>query len=114
LQHPELPPAERFDLIIATNILLYYDTFEQCLALLNVEKMLRPGGFLLSNNALLELPFSRVHAVDYLTVVYSDRQDDGDHIIWYQRSSDSGAQIRPKRWSVFSGHAMLATNGSHP
>src|SRR5258707_7255044 len=31
--HPELPPAERFDLIIATNILLYYDTFEQSLAL---------------------------------------------------------------------------------
>src|SRR5205823_12488776 len=31
LQHPELLPAERFDLIIATNILLYYDTFEQSL-----------------------------------------------------------------------------------
>jgi len=85
LQHPDLPPAERFDLIIATNILIYYDTFEQSLAMLNVERMLRPGGFLLSNNALLELPFSRVHAVDYSTVVYSDRTDDGDHIIWYQR-----------------------------
>jgi hypothetical protein len=88
LQRPELPDTKRFDLIIATNILVYYDVFEQSLALLNVERMLRPGGFLLSNNALVELPFSRVHSVDYLTVVYSDRPDDGDHIIWYQRSPD--------------------------
>jgi hypothetical protein len=48
--------------------------------------MLRDGGFLLSNNALLELPVSKMKSVDYLTVVYSDRPDDGDHIVWYQRS----------------------------
>ncbi len=88
LQHLELPPAERFDLIIATNILVYYDNFEQSLALANVERMLRPGGIMLSNNALLELPFSRVRSVDYTTVVYSDRADDGDHIVWYQRIPD--------------------------
>ena len=88
LQHPELPPAERFDLLIATNILVYYDNFEQSLALANVERMLRPGGIMLSNNALLELPFSRVRSVDYLTVVYSDRPDDGDHVVWYQRRPD--------------------------
>ena len=88
LAAPNLAPAERFDLIIATNILVYYDNFEQSLALANVERMLRPGGFLLSNNALLELPFSRIHSLDYLTVVYSDRPDDGDHIVWYQRAAD--------------------------
>jgi hypothetical protein len=88
LQRPELGSAERFDLIIATNIFVYYDNFEQSLALLNVERMLRRGGFLLSNNALLELPFSRVRSLDYLTVIYSERPDDGDHIIWYQRSPD--------------------------
>ena len=88
LQRPVLASAERFDLIIATNILVYYDNFEQSLALLNVERMLRPGGFLLSNNALLELPFMRVRSLDYLTVVYSDRPDDGDHIIWYQRQPE--------------------------
>ncbi|MBA2704081.1 MAG: class I SAM-dependent methyltransferase [Blastocatellia bacterium] len=88
LQHMDLPTAERFDLIIATNIFIYYDTFEQSLALANVEHMLRPGGIMLSNNALLELPFSRVRSVDYLTVVYSDRPDDGDHIVWYQRLPD--------------------------
>jgi hypothetical protein len=48
--------------------------------------MLRDGGFLLSNNALLELPVSKMKSVSYLTVVYSDRLDDGDHIVWYQRA----------------------------
>lgn len=88
LQRLNLPSSERFDLIIATNILVYYDTFEQSLALANIERMLRPGGFLLSNNALIELPFSRMRSVDYSTVVYSDRPNDGDHIVWYQRSAD--------------------------
>src|ERR1051325_6863785 len=88
LQRLEVPASERFDLIIATNILVYYDTFEQSLALANIERMLRPGGFLLSNNALVELPFSRMHSVDYSTVVYSERTGDGDHIVWYQRAAD--------------------------
>ncbi len=86
LQRPVLASGETFDLVIATNILIYYETFEQSLALLNIEKMLRPGGFLLSNNALVELPSSKMHSIDYVTVVYSDRDGDGDHIVWYQRS----------------------------
>jgi len=77
--------AENFDLIIATNILVYYDVFEQSLALLNIESMLRPGGLLLSNNALLELPVTRMKSAGYQTTVYSDRENDGDHIVWYQR-----------------------------
>jgi hypothetical protein len=74
-----------FDLVVATNVLVYYDVLDQCLALANIEAMLRPGGFLLSNNALLELPTSRMRSVGYLTTQYSDRPDDGDHIVWYQR-----------------------------
>ena len=75
----------RFDLIVATNVFVYYDVLEQALAMSNVEAMLRPGGFLLSNNAMLELPSSDVRSVGYLTVEYSKRQDDGDHIVWYRR-----------------------------
>jgi len=78
----------RFDLIVATNVFVYYDLLDQVLALSNVEAMLRPGGFLLSNNALLELPASRLRSVGYLTVPYSDRPDDGDHIVWYRRLPD--------------------------
>lgn len=88
VQRLEPSPVESFDLIIATNILVYYDVFEQCLALANMERMLRPGGFLLSNNALFELPSSRMRSVGYETVVYSDKPNDGDHIVWYQRSAE--------------------------
>src|SRR5215510_7962661 len=84
--HQRMAAPQNFDLVIATNILVYYDVFEQSLALANIESMLRDGGFLLSNNALLELPVSKMKSVNYLTVVYSDRPDDGDHIVWYQRS----------------------------
>jgi hypothetical protein len=74
-----------FDLVVATNIFVYYDTLDQSLALANFAAMLRPGGLLLSNNALLELPASPIRSAGYLTVVYSDRPDDGDHIVWYRR-----------------------------
>jgi len=88
LQRLDLPRLEQFDLIVATNIFVYYDNFDQSLAMMNVERMLRPGGLMLSNNALLELPFFRVHSVGYSTVIYSDRANDGDHIVWYRRSFD--------------------------
>jgi hypothetical protein len=75
-------PEERFDLVIATNILSYYGVFDQSLALLNIESMLRPGGFLLSNAAMLpETPFTRSGGA--VVVTYSLRQS--DHVFWYQR-----------------------------
>jgi CheR methyltransferase, SAM binding domain len=84
--YQRMAAPQELDLIIATNILVYYDVFEQSLALANIQSLLRNGGFLLSNNALLELPVSRMKSVDYMTAVYSDRPDDGDHIVWYQRA----------------------------
>ncbi len=86
LQRAEIRKAEeKFDLLIATNILVYYDTFEQSIALTNIAAMLKPGGYLLTNNALLELSSSQIHSVGYCTVVYSDHPDDGDHIVWYRK-----------------------------
>jgi len=55
------------------------------LAMTNIAAMLKPGGYLLTNNALLELPSSDMHSLGYATVVYSERADDGDHVVWYQR-----------------------------
>jgi chemotaxis methyl-accepting protein methylase len=86
LQRLELPESEKFDLIIATNTLVYYDVFEQSLASVNIGRMLKRGGFLLSNNALIEFPFSSVRSVGYKTTVYSERGVDGDHVVWYRRS----------------------------
>ena len=74
----------RFDLVVATNVFVYYGVLEQVLALANVRSMLKPGGLLLSNNALLELPSSGMRSVGYVTVEYSDTRDDGDHIVWYR------------------------------
>jgi len=73
---------------VATNILVYYDTFEQCLALANVARMTAVGGLLLTNNVLLELPGSPLRSAGYKTVVFSDRPDDGEHVLSYRRLPD--------------------------
>ena len=47
-----MPPDKKFDLIIGTNIFVYYGSLEQSLARANLATMLKPGGFLLTNEAL--------------------------------------------------------------
>jgi hypothetical protein len=86
-QRLALPERERFDVIIGTNIFVYYGPFEQSLALANVAHMLRPGGILLSNNLLPDTPSSGMESLDYLTTVYSDRQADGDQIFIYRKKT---------------------------
>ena len=39
----------RFGLAVATNVLVYYDSFEQALAVSNIARMLRDGGLLITN-----------------------------------------------------------------
>jgi hypothetical protein len=78
----DLPEDERFDLVVATNVFIYYDGFEQALGVVNMGHMMRPGGSLLSNQALHALPPMR-SAVGQDTVVYSDKQFDS--IFWYRR-----------------------------
>jgi hypothetical protein len=83
-----LPAGEQFDLVIATNILLYYDVFDQSLAGVNIAKMMRPGGLFLTNNRIFELPTTPLSGVDYTDVTYivlPGIGDTGDRIIWYQR-----------------------------
>jgi SAM-dependent methyltransferase len=83
-----LPAAEQFDLVLATNILLYYDVFEQSLAVANVAKMLRPGGLFLTNDRLIDLPSSPVRLAGSANVVYMEQPGagvKGDRIAWYQR-----------------------------
>jgi hypothetical protein len=79
-----LPSTERFDLIVATNILVYYDAFEQGLALANVASMLRPGGFFLTNYAVSPAPPMEPSA-SLITNVQWDDQQNGDTLFWYQR-----------------------------
>jgi predicted TPR repeat methyltransferase len=73
---------ERFDLIVATNVLVYYDLFEQALAASNAAAMLRPGGMFVTNTAVLPTPPLRATA-SYLRVAHT--ADRYDEIFWYQR-----------------------------
>ena len=87
LQRPDpLPGDRRFDLVIATNILIYYDVFEQSLALANISRMLAPGGILLTNNPLFELPDIPMRAIGGTKVTYMNGAGDG--VVWYQRDRE--------------------------
>jgi hypothetical protein len=71
-----------FDLIVATNVLVYYDVFEQALAASNVAAMLRPGGVFVTNAAVLPTPPLRPTA-SYLRVAHTAERY--DEMFWYQR-----------------------------
>jgi SAM-dependent methyltransferase len=89
-QHLRLDDTDCFDLIIATNVFVYYDRLQQGLAMMNVARMLRPGGVLLSNNAVVELPASGLKSEGYSRTLYSDREEDGDVIIRYRMQTSPG------------------------
>ena len=70
LEREDLAAADRFDLIVATNIFVYYEPFEQALALENVGAMLKPGGFLLTNDRLPVVPGSSMQLAGITIVPY--------------------------------------------
>jgi SAM-dependent methyltransferase len=78
--------AEGFDLIVATNVLVYYSRFEQALALANIAHMLRPGGVLLTNYLVRPLPPMEARA-SLRTAVSRDQKESGDTIFTYRRLS---------------------------
>lgn len=78
-----LSDGERFDLIVATNVLVYYGGFEQALALANVSAMLRPGGMFLTNYQVHPTPPLEPSA-GLVTPVFWDRQKNGDTMFGYR------------------------------
>jgi SAM-dependent methyltransferase len=79
-----LPDAQRFDMIVATNILVYYDAFDQALALANIAKMLKPGGYFITNYAVAPVAPLEPSA-SIVTSVFFDKQGNGDTLFCYQR-----------------------------
>ena len=73
-----------FDLVIATNVFVYYDKLDQTLAFAGIEGMLRPGGFFVTNNVIVELPVSRLRSAGLMTVRHSVEKI--DHVFWYRRN----------------------------
>jgi hypothetical protein len=92
LQRVELAAGHGFDLIVATNVLVYYNVFEQSLALANVAAMLRPGGVFLSNQAVEPLGGIPIEVLGHIDIPLEDlptsadiSQSTGDRFFLYRR-----------------------------
>jgi hypothetical protein len=84
-QRVELEPGQGFDLVIATNILVYYDRFQQALAMASIARMMNPGGIFLANNAL---PAQHAESLEFLgrrTVAYATNGSYGDDVVVYRQ-----------------------------
>jgi SAM-dependent methyltransferase len=81
VEHLNQTAGERFDLVVATNVFVYYDSFEQSLALLNIESMLAPGGIFLSNDFFDDYRGIRLRGVGSINVNYSPGQADQMRIL---------------------------------
>jgi hypothetical protein len=79
--------GEALDLVIATNVFIYYDVLEQALAMSNVEAMVKPGGFLLANFSAPKLTSLTIRPVETSTTLYArasgGTEDLLDFVIWY-------------------------------
>ena len=77
--------GQAFDLVIATNVFIYYDVFAQALAMSNVAAMLSPGGFLLANFSAPPLNSIAIRPVDTTTSLYARAGNENirDFIVWY-------------------------------
>jgi SAM-dependent methyltransferase len=86
VQRSNLRPEGRFDLVIGTNIFLYYDTFQQALALENIGSMLKPGGLLLTNDKLPESKGGAMAQAGTTLVRYNERDASAVEAVgWYRR-----------------------------
>ena len=80
LERINLAEADRFDLVVGTNIFIYYDAFERSLALENAGAMLRSGGLLLTNDRLPEVPGGSMRQAGLTDVPYNH-----DAVGWYRK-----------------------------
>lgn len=76
---------QKFDLIIGTNVFIYYGAFEQSLARANLLAMLKPGGFALSNDMLAGKVSSQLLEVHRTDVEARPAPQIMEHIYCYRR-----------------------------
>jgi len=84
-QRMDLEQGRAFDLVIATNILVYYDRFQQALAMASIARMMNSGGIFLSNDALSAHHVKSLEFVDRHTVAFATRGPYGDNVLAYRR-----------------------------
>ena len=81
----DFPPGKGFDLMVATNVLVYYNPLEQALAMANIARMLNLGGIFLANNVL---PAQHTGDLTYLgrrTTSFTPSGAYGDDVVVYRR-----------------------------
>jgi len=84
-QTMDVPDGRGFDLVVATNVLVYYDLFQQALAMGSIAHMMNHGGIFLANHAL---PAQHVKTLEFLgrrTVAYTPSGAYGDDVVVYRR-----------------------------
>jgi hypothetical protein len=84
--------TSRFDLVVATNVLIYYESFEQALAVSNIASMLRDGGLLMTNQPVPVPAASGLSPVLIMSVGFDQVQartgshERGDSIFVYRKA----------------------------
>jgi len=84
-QRAELEQAQAFDLVIATNVLVYYDRFQQALAMASIARMMNPGGIFLANDALSAHHVQSLEFLDRHPVAFATTGPNGDNVLAYRR-----------------------------
>jgi hypothetical protein len=78
-------PDQKFDLIIGTNIFIYYGAFEQSLARANLSAMLKPGGFAMTNDMLADKVSSQLEEVHRTAIEVRSNPQITEHVYCYRR-----------------------------
>ena len=84
-QQLDVPPEGGFDLVIATNVFLYYNFFEQALAMQNINRLMNRGGIFLVNQILSNQHPASLKFIDQCYVPFSSKGLYGDDVVAYQQ-----------------------------
>jgi hypothetical protein len=84
-QTMDIPAGQGFDLVVATNVLVYYDLFQQALAMNSIAHMMNPGGIFLANHALPALHPKDLEYLGGRSVKYTPSGAYGDDVVVYRK-----------------------------
>ncbi len=84
-QTMDLEEGAGFDLIVATNILVYYGHFEQAVAMTGITRLLNHGGIFLCNNVLPAQHPEELKYLGRLSVTFSKHGAFGDDVVVYRK-----------------------------
>ncbi len=84
-QTVDLAEGAGYDLIVATNVLVYYDRFGQAVGMAGITRLLNPGGIFLCNNALPAQHPPELKYLGRLSVAFSASHSYGDDVVVYRK-----------------------------